>query len=137
MAVEIGSIVEVKITGLTKFGAFVALDDGLVGMIHISEVAFQFIDDLSKHLTVGQTVRAKVLKVDENGRYSLSIKKAQPRPAPVQPQRRTSPSAPVSTPAPSEQSFEDKLKQFMQSSDSRISDLRHNTDRKTGGKRKR
>lgn len=134
MAIEIGSVVEGKITGLTRYGAFVALDGGAVGMVHISEVSYQFIQDISEHLQVGQSVSVKVLKVDETGRYSLSIKQAKPSaPAP----RRTQASASAARTPAQPMSFEDKLKEFMQSSDSRISDLRHNTDRKTGGRRGR
>ncbi len=138
MAIEIDSVVEGKITGLTRYGAFVALDSGAVGMVHISEVSYRFINDISEHLQVGQTVRVKVLKMDETGRYSLSIKKAQASPAPAPRRTQTVPShAPVNDETAQSMSFEDKLKAFMRSSDSRISDLRHNTDRKTGGRKGR
>lgn len=133
MAIEIGCVVEGKITGLTRYGAFVALDGGAVGMVHISEVSYRFIQDISEHLQVGQSVNVKVLKKDETGRYSLSIKQAQ-KPEPVSRRPQVQASAAVRAPQ-QPMSFEDKLKEFMQSSDSRISDLRHNTDRKTGGRR--
>ena len=136
MAIEIGCVVEGKITGLTRYGAFVALDGGAVGMVHISEISYQFVNDISEHLQVGQSVSVKVLKADETGRYSLSIKKAQ-TPAPAPASRRTQAAVSVVRAPAQPTSFEDKLKAFMQSSDSRISDLRHNTDRKTGGRRGR
>ncbi len=136
MPTEIGSIAQGKVTGLTRYGAFVALEGGGVGMVHISEVSYKFVEDISQHLQVGQVVAVRVLKVDENGRYSLSIKKAQD--APPQRRREAAPVAPTPVREQSAQdSFEDKLKAFMQSSDSRISDLKHNTDRKTGGRKGR
>ncbi len=137
MAIEVGSIVRGKVTGLTRYGAFVALEGGGVGMVHISEVSFKYVEDISQHLQVGQEVSVRVLKIDENGRCSLSIKKAQPQ-QPQQTRRREAPApaAPVQDKS-AEASFEDKLKAFMQSSDSRISDLKHNTDRKTGGRKGR
>ena len=141
MAIEIGSIAQGKVTGLTRYGAFVALEGGGVGMVHISEISYKYVEDINQHLQVGQEVSVRVLKVDENGRYSLSIKKAQPDPRAQTPRRREN-LTPAAAPAPvqeksAEDSFEDKLKAFMQSSDSRISDLKHNTDRKTGGRKGR
>lgn len=76
MQLEVGKIVEGKVTGITKFGAFVELEPGTVGMVHISEVAPTYVNDISDHLTVGQQVTVKVLTVNEDGKISLSIKKA-------------------------------------------------------------
>ena len=74
MAVEVGNILEGKVTGITDFGAFVDLPDGKSGMVHISEVAPTYVNKISDHLTEGQTVKVKVLSVGENGKISLSIK---------------------------------------------------------------
>jgi S1 RNA binding domain protein len=76
MQLEVGKIVEGKVTGITKFGAFVELEPGTVGMVHISEVASTYVNDISEHLTEGQQVTVKVLAVSEEGKISLSIKKA-------------------------------------------------------------
>lgn len=76
---EIGSIVEGKVTGITKFGAFVEMDDSSVGMVHISEIAATYVNDISEHLTVGQTVKVKVININEAGKIGLSIKKALPQ----------------------------------------------------------
>ena len=70
MELEIGSIIEGKVSGITKFGAFVALPGGKSGLVHISEVANTFVRDIHEHLTVGQTVKVKLLSVDENGRIT-------------------------------------------------------------------
>ena len=63
MAVEVGSIVEGKITGVKKFGAFVALPGGQTGMVHISEVSNEYIQELSDVLSEGQTVKVKVMSI--------------------------------------------------------------------------
>lgn len=76
MAVEVGNILEGKVTGITDFGAFVDLPDGKSGMVHISEVAPTYVNKISDHLSEGQIVKVKVLSIGENGKISLSIKKA-------------------------------------------------------------
>lgn len=81
---EIGKIVEGKVTGITKFGAFVELEDGAVGMVHISEVSSTYVNDISEHLKDQQKVNVKILSINDDGKISLSIKKAMPE----QPQRR-------------------------------------------------
>lgn len=77
MAIAVGEIVEGKVTGLTKFGAFVALPEDKVGMVHISEVSSSFVKDIAEFLEKGQEVKVKILNIDENGKISLSIKRAQ------------------------------------------------------------
>jgi S1 RNA binding domain protein len=80
MQLEVGSIVEGKVTGITKFGAFVELAEGKSGMVHISEVANVFVSEISQFLTEGQTVKAKIINISDEGKISLSIKKATPKP---------------------------------------------------------
>lgn len=75
---EVGSIVEGKITGITKFGAFVELEGGTVGMVHISEVSQTYVNDISEHLKDQQQVKVKILSIGDDGKVSLSIKKALP-----------------------------------------------------------
>ncbi len=134
MSLEVGSILEGKVTGITKFGAFVSLPDGKNGMVHISEVANSYVSDINEHLSEGQEVKVKVLSVD-GGRVSLSIKKAQEtdrnrnfnrRPATYGAGR------PTASDSSSSSSFEDKLKQFMQESENRMSDLRAHTENRRG-----
>ncbi len=76
MQIEVGSILEGKVTGITKFGAFVDLTEGKSGMVHISEISNTYVENVSDFLSEGQTVKVKVLAVNENGKISLSIKKA-------------------------------------------------------------
>lgn len=163
MELEIGSIYEGKVTGITKFGAFVLLPGGKSGMVHISEVANTFVDDINKFLKEGQSVTVKLIAIDQQGRINLSIKKALPPPEPgARPSRpagnRPAPRPQVSAPAPREReksappaflgpdqstlpkgddAFESKLKAFMQSSESRISDLKSRNDRSGGGRRRK
>ncbi len=146
MDLAVGAIFEGKVTGITKFGAFVALPEGKSGMVHISEVASSFVSDIKDFLTEGQTVKVKVIGIDQAGRINLSIKKAQQQGegrAPQQPyqQRRTSRPRSQQRQAqqrdPSTMTFEDKLKMFMADSESRMADIKHNNDRKSGSRRRR
>ena len=83
MEFGVGSIVEGKVTGITKFGAFVALPEGKSGLVHISEIAYTYVNDVKDHLKEGQEVKVKVIGIDENGRINLSIRKINVR-APYQ-----------------------------------------------------
>ena len=80
MQLEVGKIYEGKVTGITKFGAFVELEKGTTGMVHISEVANTYVNDIKDHITEGQQVKVKVLSLGDGGKISLSIKKALPAP---------------------------------------------------------
>lgn len=124
---EIGQIYEGKVTGIQKFGAFVSLPGGKSGLVHISEIAYSYVNDVKDHLQEGQEVKVKVIGIDDNGRINLSIKKAQDPPPRPEGQRRPGGSRPVGFTGPKRQAepttFEDKLKQFMASSDSKLSEL--------------
>ena len=71
MAFEVGQIVDGKVSGITGFGAFVDLEGGQTGLVHISEVARNYVKDINEHLTVGQEVKVKVLSLDEKGKICL------------------------------------------------------------------
>lgn len=81
MELEVGAILEGKVTGITKFGAFVSLPGGRSGLVHISEIAYSYVSDVSEFLEVGQDVKVKLISIDDNGRINLSIKKTTPPPA--------------------------------------------------------
>ena len=81
MAREVGAVVEGRVTGITKFGAFVALPEGKSGLVHISEVANAFVSDVHDHVQMGQTVKVRILSISPEGKINLSIKKAEDRPA--------------------------------------------------------
>ena len=144
MEPEVGSILEGTVTTITKFGAFVALDGGKSGLVHISEIANTYVNEVRDFLQEGQTVKVKVLST-ENGKINLSIKKAlptEPRPVQQRPAPRPAPARPPvrrqPAPAPVEEmSFEDKLKQFMTASEGKMADLNRSIDGKRGGRRRR
>ena len=131
MAIEVGSVVEGKITRITNFGAFVELEDDRSGLIHISEVANEYVNNVSDFLHEGETVQAKVVSIDPNGRVALSLKKMKP---PVQEVEKP---ARAAQPKPNKKlsaSFEDKLSKFLKDSDERLTDLKRKTDSKRGGR---
>ncbi len=153
MQLEVGAILEGKVTGITKFGAFVDLGEGKSGMVHISEVAATYVKEISDHVELGQMVKVKVLGITPEGKISLSIKKALPPPPPgARPPRRSAPrdgyrsSAPMPpvkgpgnyewTPrAQSENmSFEDMMSKFKAASDDKMSDLKRFMDVKPSRK---
>lgn len=148
MQPEVGAVLEGKVSGVTKFGAFVNLPGGKSGLVHISEIANTFVSDVAQYVSVGQTVKVKVIGINGD-KINLSIKRAEeseeaPRRR-VQQQRSEQQSRPPKQPqqssgqvaAPTEdQAFEDKLKQFMKDSDSRIADNRMYADRGRSRRRK-
>lgn len=153
----VGNIYEGKVTGITGFGAFVQLAPGKSGMVHISEIANTYVDDIKKHINEGDIVKVKLIAIDQNGRINLSIKKALPAPekpqfaprprnaAPAAPKAAAPGAAPAAAPAAeaatleksADSLFEDKLRMFMQRSESKMSDLRMQKDKRSGGRRRR
>lgn len=134
MPLEVGTIVEGKVSGITAFGAFVQLPEGKTGLVHISEVAQEYVKDISTHLKENQIVKVKIVSIDSNGKISLSIKKAceQKQPSmsvkpPIEVEWNSSKNALGNT------SFEDRLAKFMKDSDERLHDLKKNVDSKRGG----
>lgn len=149
MQLEVGAIIEGKVTGITKFGAFVALPDGRSGLVHISEVANTYVNDVHDYVQDGQTVKVRVISIGADGKINLSIKKAEDRPAPQprsdgRPQRSSPPPkrfyrepAPRANGPSGDASFEDKLKQFMQESDNRMADNRLYADHRPTNRRRK
>jgi S1 RNA binding domain protein len=124
MTIEIGSIVEGTVTGITHFGAFVSLPNGKTGLVHISEVADAFVRDIKEYLKENDKVRVKILSLDEKGKIGLSIKQAQPGYNPMARRERQQLS----------RSFEDRLNRFLKDSDERQTDIRKAVDSKRGGR---
>lgn len=115
MPIEVGSIVEGKVTGITNFGAFVELDGGETGLVHISEVADTYVKDVNNFLKMDQRVRVKVISVDNNGKIGLSIKELEKAAHRSQ---------------QSKASFEDKLAKFLKDSEDRQTDLKRKFDKR-------
>ena len=148
MELTVGAILEGKVKSITNFGAFVALPENKTGMVHISEVANAYVSDIRAHLTEGQDVQVMVIGL-ENGKINLSIKRLQPKEprkdAPQRkefrenrPQNQSRPAAPVPPAAPktADQLFEEKLKQFMAESDSKISSMKQYSDHRPRPRRR-
>ena len=139
MQLEVGMVLEGKVTGITKFGAFVELPGGRTGMVHISEVASTFVKEIRDYVTENQTIKVKILNINEDGKISLSMKRA------VDPPPRTGNSAPrqqrPGRPGNYEWqsrrneggSFEEMMSRFKQTSDEKMSDLKRCMESKRGG----
>jgi len=137
MDLEVGAIVAGKVTGITKFGAFVTIAPGKSGLVHISEIASTYVSDVKDHLSEGQEVTVKIIGVDPTGRMNLSIKAAVSVPAPTVVEETRRRPLPKPQPPTAEPTFEDKLKRFMQDSDSKMSGLKQYSDKKGSRRRGR
>ena len=154
MQVEEGKILTGKITGITNFGAFVDLGDGVTGLVHISEISTAYVKDINDHVKVGDTVDVKVLAPDKKGKIGLSIKQVMQErnqtEAPQKPKFERKPRAPKlpetdfhSQPAEfdwfkpkdEELSFDDMLNKFKQASDEKMHDIKRNMESKRGSSR--
>lgn len=134
MQLEIGAVTEGKVTGITKFGAFIEIEKGITGLVHISEISQSYVDDISKVLTVGDIVKVKILNY-ENKKLSLSIKKAQENTKQhkeinkevkktFQDQKKDKEKEDINS------TFEDMLAKFKRNSEEKMSDIRRNLDGK-------
>ena len=163
MAIEVGNVFEGRVTGVKPFGAFVALPEGRVGMVHISEVSNEFVQDIAAVLHDGDTVKVQVINVAPDGKIALSIKRLLP-PPPRQPREGRSPrpgapreggrsGAPRGAGRPPRQprdaaprvwqpkaparsdnlSFEDMMSRFKSQSEEKMADLDHETNNRRGG----
>ncbi len=129
MTIEVGNIVEGKITGIANFGAFVELPEGAVGLVHISQVADEYVKDIKQFLNIGDTVKVKVLGKTKEGKYDLSIKQAATSPGQTKGKR--------SRDLPPPGSFEDKITRFLKQSEEKLLDLKKNIQGKQEKKRKK
>lgn len=155
MQVEEGKILSGKVTGITKFGAFVELEGGVTGLVHISEISLDYVNDINDHVKVGDTVEVKVLPSEKKGKIGLSIKQAlkdkmgisgRDRKPFKKREARTQPSAPPDfsvqpvefsfNNVSEDLSFEDKLNKFKQASDERMHDIKRSFESKRGTSRK-
>jgi S1 RNA binding domain protein len=152
MSIEVGSKVSGKVTGITNFGAFVELPGGVTGLVHISEVADNYVKDINEHLKVGDEVEVKVINVEKDGKIGLSIKKAKERPPVKEGEREQRPrtSRPSygggggggnrgknqnrSDQRPVKETFDQKMSKFLKDSEDRLASLKRNTESKRGGR---
>ena len=161
MSIEVGSIVDGVVSGITNFGAFINLPENKVGLVHISEVADVYVKDVNDFLKEQDKVKVKILSVDDKGKIALSVKQAQekkPEERPQQREQRSFNARPQRESGAtmrhegfrasggdfrrsnsrfgggSNASFEDKLSRFLKDSDERLTDLSRKTDSKRGGR---
>lgn len=130
-----GSIMEGKVQGITKFGAFIELPGGIVGLVHISEIADTYVKDVKDFIKEGENVKVKVLNV-AGKKVGLSIKQVSPPPK-SEPKsfertyrsssntgsRFGSTTQPKSSPTPV--SLDDKIAKFLKESDERMQPLKN------------
>ena len=128
MAIEVGSVLNGTVSGITKFGAFIDLGDKQTGLVHISEVAHGYVEDINDVLKVQDAVKVKVLSVD-GSKIGLSIRQTQEKPQVEErrPERRVQS-------RPRAESCEAKMKSFLRDSNERLHDLKRNTEGKRGGR---
>jgi len=149
MSVDVGAIVEGKVTGITKFGAFIDLGNGMTGLCHISEIADSYVREVGDHLQNGQAVTVKVITVDPRGKVSLSIRQAVEKPAGA-PEPRNAPRQEFSRESggygerrsysdnrrgprsSGPKGFEDLLSGFMKDSDDKLRDFKKQKSNRRG-----
>lgn len=115
---EVGEVLEGVVSKIMDFGAFVDLDNGEKGLVHISQVDHSFVRDVSDHLHEGDKVTTKVVGVKPDGKLDLSIKALQPDPRENRPRRGGDPE------------FEKMLRRFMQRSNERQAEVKRNLRQK-------
>ncbi len=133
MALESGSVVEGRVAKLVKHGAIVELPEGKSGLVHISEIADAYVHDVADYFAEGDTVKVRILAVDERGRFTLSAKQAEAR-RPIRPVRE---SARREQRRSSDGGFEQMLSDFLKDSERRMVELKRNRDAKRKRRRRR
>lgn len=130
MSIEVGSVVEGKVTGITSFGAFIDLGNGQTGLVHISEVADDYVQDINNYLKINDVVKVRVLSM-KDGKIGLSIRKVDS----VNKERsRRSSNGNTKNQGQPDKNFESKLLKFLKDSEARQKDLKKNQDSKRGGR---
>ena len=124
MSVNVGEIVEGTVSDIMNYGAFVKLEDGKNGLVHISEVSKDFVEDIHHVLKTGDKVKAKIISVDEKGKIALSIKKAI-----VTEKSKEKEKTPLT--------LDDMLSKFLKDSDERQLDLKRSFESKRGSSKRR
>ncbi len=160
---EAGALVEGTVSGITSFGAFVRIAPRIEGLVHISEIAHEYVASVDNYVQLNQVVKVKVLGLNKKGKYDLSMKQANPapvsRPEPTDAPRYSRPSTPStshSSPSPSAppyaprgggrfrkpekeylSPFEEKMSDFMKRSDEKQIDVKRNIQTKQGVKKRK
>ncbi len=137
MAIEVGSIVDGKVTSVMPFGAFVSLPDNKSGLVHISEITKEYIKDINDYIKTGDSVRVKVLGIDKSGKISLSVRRARAEERGAQNSAKSGPIRPAdidwSAHSDADLSFEDKLSRFKKDADEKMLALKRSNESKRSG----
>lgn len=144
MSQALGALVNGKVTGITKFGAFIEIEGGKRGMVHISEISNSYVEDIKNVLSVGQAVVCKIISIADDGKLALSIKQTEQEVEP-KPKRelkkhehkKYTPAPKVTSPGDFEwqssstagASFEDMMSKFKRTSEDKMSDLKRGESR--------
>ncbi len=127
MEIKVGDKIYGKVVKITNYGAFVEMDGGKWGLIHISKLSDKYVKNVEDYVKQGQEVEAVVIGIDENGKVSLSLV---PPKKEISPKKKEHPKEEVKT-----VNFEDKLDRFLKDSEDKISKIRNARVRKTRGKK--
>lgn len=141
MPIAVGDIIEGRVSGIAKFGAFVEIGEGKNGLVHISEISSRYVENVEDFVKRGDVVKVKVVSISPEGKIGLSIRQAEPpkerpvqaKPAQSRPRRET-----VKNPSPEnegvDRGFEDKLERFLKESTERYEAIRCRQGKKTGNR---
>jgi S1 RNA binding domain protein len=132
MPLEVGSVVEGMVTSIASFGAFVQLPEGKTGLVHISEVADHYVEDIKQYLKEKDRIKVKIISIDNKGKISLSLKQAGVH------LKKTDRPIEIDWEAERREkmrnlSFEDRMAKFLKDSDEKQQQLRKSQDSKRGG----
>ena len=125
----IGTVASGSITHVAAFGAFVKLDNGEEGLVHISEIANEFVTDINQFVAVGQKINVKILARNKKNKLEFSLKKATEAPE--------KPVEFVRKPVVKSNDFETKISSFLKKSEEKQIDIRRNLKGKQGLIKKR
>lgn len=132
MSVAVGDIVKGRVTGLAKFGAFVSLEDGKSGLIHISEISNDYVEKVEDYLSKGDEVEVKVIDIGKSGKISLSRKALEKKDHKKQGQ-------PVefTFERPKADSFEDMMASYLKDANTKMDAIRSRDGKRGTGQRYR
>ncbi len=123
-----GKVVEGDVTNVTNFGAFVKLENGEEGLVHISEIANEFVQDINQFVAVGDKLKVKVLGTNSKGKLELSVKQTKEKDAEQ---------ALFIHKKSKNTGFEDRITSFLKKSEEKQIDIRRNLKNKQGITKKR
>ena len=137
MSISVGDIVEGKVTGITKFGAFVECEDGTKGLVHISQISNDYIEKVEDVLKVNDVVKCKVMSIEDK-KVSFSIKECLPKKEHKKEftKKTYSDDSNVDKDSNKESTFDDLLTKFMKESNERLDSIRQRENKKFSKKRK-